>query len=239
MALVNRYFRRSKLSEATFRRLVRCFSLDLTATQTAGMIGLSVRSVNTIFLRMRRKIAAECERQSPLEGVLEADESYFGPQRVRGKCGRGAGGKTIVFGLFTRRHKDDTAIVPNASKAALQAVIRGRASLGSVLHTDGWAGYNGLVNLGSTSTSGSSIGTTSSPVKATTSTALRASGAWQKDAWQSSAVYPDTPSTFTSKRRSSASTTETKTSIKSCYNFSERPTLSPLLPKPHADSLRE
>ncbi len=59
MALINRYFRRSKLSEATFRRLVRCFSLDLTATQTAGMIGLSVRSVNTIFLRMRRKIAAE------------------------------------------------------------------------------------------------------------------------------------------------------------------------------------
>jgi len=148
MALVNRYFRRSKLSEATFRRLVRCFSLDLTATQTAGMIGLSVRSVNTIFLRMRRKIAAECERQSPLEGVLEADESYFGPQRVRGKCGRGAGGKTIVFGLFKRGDKVYTAIVPNASKAALQAVIRGRASLGSVLHTDGWAGYNGLVDLG-------------------------------------------------------------------------------------------
>jgi transposase len=148
MALVNRYFGRSKLSEATFRRLVRCFSLDLTATQTAGMIGLSVRSVNTIFLRMRRKIAAECERQSPLEGVLEADESYFGPQRVRGKCGRGAGGKTIVFGLFKRGDKVYTAIVPNASKAALQAVIRGRASLGSVLHTDGWAGYNGLVDLG-------------------------------------------------------------------------------------------
>jgi hypothetical protein len=34
--------------------------------------------------------------------VLEADESYFGPQRVRGRCGRGAGGKTIVFGLFKR-----------------------------------------------------------------------------------------------------------------------------------------
>jgi transposase-like protein len=37
---------------------------------------------------------------------------------------------------------------PNASKAALQAVIRGRASLASVINTDGWAGYNGLVDLG-------------------------------------------------------------------------------------------
>jgi len=112
------------------------------------MTGISVRSVNTIFLRLRRRIALECERQSPLEGVLEADESYFGPQRVRGRCGRGAGGKTIVFGLFQRGDKVYTAIVPNASKAALQAVIRGRASLASVINTDGWAGYNGLVDLG-------------------------------------------------------------------------------------------
>jgi len=148
MARLNRYFRCSKLSEARFRRLVKCFALDLTATQTASMTGLSVRSVNTVFLRIRSKIAAECERQSPLEGVLEADESYFGPQRVRGRCGRGAGGKTIVFGLFQRGDKVYTAIVPNASKAALQAVIRGRASLSSVLHTDGWAGYSGLVDLG-------------------------------------------------------------------------------------------
>jgi transposase-like protein len=148
MARSNRYFRFSKLNEARFRHLLRCFALDLTATQTAGMTGISLRSVNTIFLRLRRRIALECERQSPLEGVLEADESYFGPQRVRGRCGRGAGGKTIVFGLFKRGDKVYTAIVPNASKAALQAVIRGRASLASVINTDGWAGYNGLVDLG-------------------------------------------------------------------------------------------
>jgi len=148
MARLNRYFRFSKINEARFRHLLRCFALDLTATQTAGMTGISVRSVNTIFLRLRRRVALECERQSPLEGVLEADESYFGPQRVRGRCGRGAGGKTIVFGLFQRGDKVYTAIVPNASKAALQAVIRGRASLASVINTDGWAGYNGLVDLG-------------------------------------------------------------------------------------------
>ena len=137
MAQSNRYFRFSKLSEARFRRLVKCFALDLTATQSAKLTGISVRSVNAIFLRIRSRIAVECERQSPLEGVLEADESYFGPQRVRGRCGRGAAGKTIVFGLFKRGDKVYTAIVPNASKAALQAVIRGRANLASVINTDG------------------------------------------------------------------------------------------------------
>ena len=38
--------------------------------------------------------------QSPFSGELEADESYFGPKRIWGKRGRGAGGKTIVFGLL-------------------------------------------------------------------------------------------------------------------------------------------
>jgi transposase len=46
---VNKYFRHSKISEARFRHLVRCFVLDLTATQTAVITGISVRSVNTIF----------------------------------------------------------------------------------------------------------------------------------------------------------------------------------------------
>ncbi len=38
--------------------------------------------------------------------------------------------------------------MPNASKATLQAIIRGKASPQAVLHTDGWRGYDGLVDLG-------------------------------------------------------------------------------------------
>ena len=148
VARLNRYYRRSRISEAKFRSLVRCFSEDLTATQTARLAGLSVRSVNDIFLRIRRRLAATCEAQSPFSGVIEVDESYFGPQRVRGKKGRGAGGKTIVFGVFQRRENVYTQIVPNCKKATLQRVIRGRVSLESVIHSDGWSGYDGLVDMG-------------------------------------------------------------------------------------------
>lgn len=148
MGGVNRYFRFSKISEAQFRFLLRCFALDLTATQTAAMTGISVRSVNDIFLRLRRRLASECQKHSPFAGELEADESYFGPRRVRGRKGRGAYRKTIVFGLLKRDDQVYTEIVPNASKAALQAVIRNKASLASVLHTDKWRGYDGLVDLG-------------------------------------------------------------------------------------------
>ena len=37
--------------------------------------------------------------------VFELDESYFGAKRVRGKRGRGAAGKTPVFGLPKRDGK--------------------------------------------------------------------------------------------------------------------------------------
>lgn len=127
---------------------MRYFAMDLTATDCAELSGVSVRSVNTIYLRVRRRLAEYCEQVSPLGGELEADESYFGPRRVRGLRGRGAGGKTVVFGLLKRGQNVYTEIVPNASKAVIQAIIRGKADIASVIHTDRWRGYDGLVDVG-------------------------------------------------------------------------------------------
>jgi transposase-like protein len=143
----NRYYKNSKISEARFRRLMKAFALDLTASDTARLTGISTRSVNTIFLKMRQRIAEYCEAQSPYSGEVELDESYFGPKRIRGKRGRGAGSKTIVFGVFKRNGHVFTEIVPDAKKKTLLAVIRGRVDLDSVIHTDGWRAYDGLVDL--------------------------------------------------------------------------------------------
>ena len=128
--------------------MVRCFSLDFTATSTAELTGVSVRSVNAIYLKIRQRLAEHCEQSSPLTGSVEVDESYVGAQRVRGKRGRGAYGKTIVFGLLKRQGKVYTEIVPNCSQATLQAIIRGRVTIDTVIHSDGWRGYDGLVDIG-------------------------------------------------------------------------------------------
>jgi transposase len=148
MTQKNRYFSRSKISEAKFRQILRYFAMDLTATDCAELSGISVRSVNSIYLRIRRRLAQYCEQVSPLGGELKADESYFGPRRVRGLRGRGAGQKTVVFGLLKRGSNVYTEIVPNASKRILQAIIRGKADVASVIHTDRWRGYDGLVDVG-------------------------------------------------------------------------------------------
>ena len=144
----NRYVVRSHLSEAKVRQIIRLFALDLEATKVAQLAGVSRRTVNRFCHALRVRMARECERHAPFRGTVEIDESYFGRRRVRGKRGRGASGKTIVFGVFKRNGRVYTQIVPDAKRATLRAVIRGRVRLASVVHSDGWTGYDGLVDLG-------------------------------------------------------------------------------------------
>ena len=99
MKAKNRYYSRSRIAEAKFRQIIRFFAMDFTASDTAKLTSISVRSINTIYIKLRKKIAVQCEEISPFNGIVELDESYFGARRVRGKRGRGASGKTIVFGL--------------------------------------------------------------------------------------------------------------------------------------------
>ena len=61
-------------------------------------------------------------------GIVEVNESFFGARRVKGRRGRGAYGKTIVFGIFERQGRVYTEIVPDRSKLTLQGIIRGRGS---------------------------------------------------------------------------------------------------------------
>ena len=144
----NRYANRSRISEAQFRQIVRLFALDLDATQITALTGLNRNTVNRYLQGIRQRIAEYCEAQSPFAGEIEVDESYFGARRVKGKRGRGAFGKTAVFGVFKRNGHVYTEIVPDCRKSTLQGIIRGRVALGSVIYSDGWRGYNGLVDVG-------------------------------------------------------------------------------------------
>jgi transposase-like protein len=144
----NQFASFSKISEYKFRQIVKLFSYDLTATQIAQITRLNRNTVNRYLKAIRNRIAEYCEQESPFSGEVEVDESFFGAKRIKGKRGRGAYGKTIVFGIFKRNGKVYTEIVPNCSKSTLQEVIRGKIYLDSIIHSDGWRGYNGLVDVG-------------------------------------------------------------------------------------------
>lgn len=66
---------------------------------------------------------------SKIQGEIEVDESYFGARRVRGKKGRGAGKKTIVFGILKRDGLVHTQIVKNCSARELLPIIQSNVNL--------------------------------------------------------------------------------------------------------------
>jgi transposase-like protein len=148
MTISNRYIKRSRISEAKFRELAQYFSLDLEAQKITFLTGLNRNTVNRYLLLIRKRIAEYCEQSSPFHGEIEVDESYFGAKRVKGKRGRGACNKTPVFGLLQRGGKVYTEIVPDCARKTLQAIIRGKVDPESIIHSDSWRGYNGLVDLG-------------------------------------------------------------------------------------------
>jgi ISXO2-like transposase domain len=140
MTSSSRQFIRAKISRAKFRQLLRLFALDLTAVQITALTALNRNTVNRYLRLIRQAVAAHCERESPFSGDVELDESYFGARRVRGKRGRGARGKTIVFGIYKRNGRVYTEIVPNCKKASIQAIMDAIAKKfgGSFIYEGGW-----------------------------------------------------------------------------------------------------
>jgi hypothetical protein len=134
MKVKNKYVNRSRISEAKFRQIILLFSEDLSATQISHLTSLSRQTINKYLTAIRLRILELSMLQSaPLVGQIEVDESYFGARRVRGKRGRGALGKTIVFGLLKRGDKVYTEIVTDCSAATLQGIIKGKTSINSVI----------------------------------------------------------------------------------------------------------
>jgi transposase len=122
--------------------------MDIDASRIADLTGLNRNTINRHIKLFRERIVILCNQNSPFSGDVEVDESYFGAKRVKGKRGRGAGGKTPVFGILQRGGKVYTEIIPDCAKKTLQGIIRGKVDPDSVIHSDTWRGYNGLVDMG-------------------------------------------------------------------------------------------
>ena len=122
--------------------------MDIDATNIAILSGLNRNTINRYLRYFRERIVDLCNKTSPFSGVIEVDESYFGARRVKGKRGRGAYGKTPVFGILQRGGKVYTEVVPDCAKKTLQGIIRGKVDPDSVIHSDTWRGYSGLVDMG-------------------------------------------------------------------------------------------
>jgi transposase len=129
---------------------LKLFCVDVEASQVAQLTNISRPTINSLFDKLRERIAHQCELESPFEtGEVELDESYFGARRVRGIRGRGAKVKIPVFGMLKRRGNVYTQIIKNCSIAELKPIIEGHISKdGTTIYTDGFKSYDGLADYG-------------------------------------------------------------------------------------------
>lgn len=135
----------SKLSDYKIKKILKCFCEDLPATKTAKILNLNRNTIDRFYNLFREKILIASNAEQASTGEFECDESYFGAKRVRGKRGRGAAGKTPVFGLLKRDGNVSVTIVENCSRDALLPIIQGKVLEGSTIYTDGWKAYDGLI----------------------------------------------------------------------------------------------
>ena len=120
--------------------------MDINATKTSLLLGYNRKTIDRYFNIFREQIL-EYQHQAlvPFAGEIELDESYFGARRIRGKRGRGAAGKTPVFGVLKRDERVFLTVVRSCSKKELMPIIQGQVLEESTIYTDGWKAYDGLI----------------------------------------------------------------------------------------------
>ena len=137
--------RKSRLSNIKQNKLIEHFVAGTTARCASDLIGVNRKTAAYYFHRLRVIIREHLEKEANefLSGEIEVDESYFGGSR-KGKRGRGAGGKTPVFGLLKRGGKVYTKIINDAKSETLMPIIQEKVIPDSIVYSDGWRGYNVL-----------------------------------------------------------------------------------------------
>lgn len=143
----NKYINRSHISEKSFRSILQCFAKDFDSYSTAEISGVSRRSIQKYFEKLRNLIVEWMSDEKPFSGEVEVDESYFGPRRIRGKRGRGAGQKVLVLGILKRGGNVYTQVIPRATKGNILPILQGKILEETTVHTDGWKSYDGLIDL--------------------------------------------------------------------------------------------
>lgn len=143
-----------RLSKNKVNKILKCFSVDLSATQAAQIAGINRNTINAWYGLFRAALAEFQEEQvKQSSGDFELDESYFGGVKKktqaneRRKRGRGAENKIPVFGI--KKRNDGTVytkIIENAQRKTLFPIIKEIIQKqDSMIYTDKFRTYDGLV----------------------------------------------------------------------------------------------
>jgi transposase-like protein len=146
-------FQDTRLPLTLWFRAIWWVTSQKTGASALGLqrvLGLgSYRTAWTWLHKLRRAMVRP--GRDRLTGRIEVDETYLGGEKP-GKRGRGAGGKVLIVVAAQEDGKGLGRIrmrrVEDASASNLHSFVAEAIQPGSVVHTDGWEGYNGIEQNG-------------------------------------------------------------------------------------------
>jgi transposase len=137
-----------KIPLSKFILAIKLFILEVPVNKAYKELGISYNTTHKIYQRIRKAIYDFVSREDEvLSGEVEADESYFGG-KSRGKRGRGAMDKIPVFGILERNGKVKVEIVEDVSAETILRETIKKVKRGSIIYTDQFRSYDGLVIYG-------------------------------------------------------------------------------------------
>ena len=134
-----------KLNKKVQKELLRFFVLEVTARSAANILGIHPNSAVLFYRKIRMVIShyLALAADEVFEGSVELDESYFGGRR-KGRRGRSAAGKVVVFGILKRNGQVYTVVVDNAKSDTLIPVSKQKIMPDSIVYTDSLSSYDKL-----------------------------------------------------------------------------------------------
>ena len=126
-----------KLSKKVQKKLLEFFVLQVTTRSAADILDIQPNSAILTYRKIRMVISHHLALAADevFENPVELDESYFGGRR-KGRRGRGAAGKVVVFGILKRNGQVYTVVMDDAKSDTLMTVIKQKIMPDSIVYTD-------------------------------------------------------------------------------------------------------
>ena len=117
--------------------------LQVTARSAADILRIQPNSAILFYRKIRTVISHHLALAADeiFDGAVELDESYFGEHR-KGRRGRSAAGKVVVFGILKRNGRVHTVFVDNTKSETLLPAIKKKIMPDSIVYTNSLSSYD-------------------------------------------------------------------------------------------------
>jgi transposase-like protein len=116
----------------------------ISAKQLQRELGVTYKTAWRMFRQIRLMLGSESKL---LDGEVELDETYFGGRKP-GKRGRGAAGKTSVFGMTERKGNVKAIVTSDLRSSTIYPIIKEHVLPKSMVNTDEFPIYDKLAQHG-------------------------------------------------------------------------------------------